>query len=274
MYHTIIPVFNGYFSIDFGSMLNTHASYWPFNSRIEKSPSFVFLIIDEQGGAVLVDTGFSKDYIFGFPPFSSCQREKKDELPASLYLQGFRPDDIKQIIMTHIHWDHTGGMEYFPNSTFYVQAEDFRALFRLQPNEETGYCPSHWIPHLSRVQLVEGNTDVKPGIKLVLSGGHTAGHQMVEVATRAGKVLLGGDLRFDYSVMWQVPQKNWDLLRNGAGQKMFWNRGVLIDIKNWLESRQAWISPLVTDPKPDIESDYFQVLYSHDPGLLSINSIP
>lgn len=275
MYHTIIPIFNGFFSIDFATMLKTPVSYWPFNPQIENSPSFIFLIIDEQGDTVLVDTGFNKDYIFGYPPFSSYQREKKDELPDSLNAHGFQPEDIKQVILTHIHWDHTGGMMFFPASTFYAQAEEFRALFHLLPNEETGYCPSHWLPYLSNIQLIEGNMEIKPGIKLILSGGHTAGHQLVEVETTAGKVLLEGDIRFNYNPIWQVPHENWDSLRRGPGKNMFWSSAVLPAIRDWLERSHFMTSVSNSIPERELKSsDYYRVLVSHDASLLNIKSIP
>ncbi|MDD2619361.1 MAG: MBL fold metallo-hydrolase [Syntrophomonadaceae bacterium] len=274
MYHTIIPIFNGFFSIDFGNMLKTPASYWPFNPQIANSPSFIFLIIDEQGDKILVDTGFSKDYVFGYPPFSSYQRDINQELPKALASRGIIAENINQVILTHIHWDHTGGIGFFPKATFYCQAEEFRVLFRLLPNEETGYCPSHWLPYLERIKLVEGNMEIKPGIKLILSGGHTAGHQMVEVNTRLGKVLLGGDIRFDYSPMWQVPQENWDVIRQGPGKKMFWSNEVLPIIKDWLESNSISIESNQTVQPFQKSSDHHQILFSHDSELLKIKSIP
>lgn len=274
MYHTIIPIFNGFFSVDLASLLNIPESYWPFNPLVDNSPSFIFLIIGEDGTSVLVDTGFSKDYVYGYHPCSSWLQNESDELPHALKARGFQTENIGQVVLTHIHWDHTGGMEYFPNSTFYVQAEDFRALFRLQPNEETGFCPSHWLPCLSRIQVIEGNMEIKPGIKLIHSGGHTAGHQMVEVETKAGKVLLEGDKRFDYSPMWRVPQENWDLLRFGPGKHMFWSSDVLPAVKDWLKTKQALDSPVLPTLKREFSSDYHQTIFSHDPRLLNIKSIP
>lgn len=275
MFHTIIPIFNGSFSIDFGGMLKTPASYWPFNPQFSNSPSFVFLIIDEQGEPVLLDTGFNKEYIFGYPPFSSYQREAKDELPNALSSLGFQAQNIKNVILTHLHWDHTGGMMFFPNSMFYIQAEEFRALFHLLPNEETGYCPAHWLPHLSRIQLMEGDIEIKPGIKLILSGGHTAGHQLVEVETRAGKVLLGGDMGLDYKPLWQVPRENWDWLRCGPGQNMYWSSEVLAILKKWLEAKNYTISDWNPIPERQFKTaDYYRVLGSHDSSLQNIKSIP
>jgi len=264
LFYKVIPVFNGIFTLKF-----TGRSH---NYQLDNIHDFIFLVIDERGEPLLVDTGFDADYIPGTE--FSCKKNRKDEICEAIKKHGFRPEDISTVIQTHMHWDHTGGMNMFPNACFYVQADEFKSMINLRPNEEPCYCPSHWMPVLPRIRLVNGNCNLKPGIRLIHTGGHTPGHQVIEVKTRKGSIILAGDAPFDYDSLWEGGlEKDWDYFKKLHGSRFYWDKEVLPTIKTWLGHQNIHHNPSFGPMGLDeIKMLGDRILYSHDPDLLGFNS--
>jgi glyoxylase-like metal-dependent hydrolase (beta-lactamase superfamily II) len=262
MYHTIYPLFNGCFNI----LMKSARS-------MEDIHCFAFLIVDETGGAVLVDAGFNPEGIPGARTYSTQTDEQR--IKAVIENLGFNPAQVKEVIMTHIHWDHTAGMCDFPGARFYLQADEFRGLLQLNPNEETYFSPADWLPLLPNIELIEGNQEIKPGLKVIHSGGHTKGHQLVEVQTRSGPVYLIGDAPFNYDLLWtQISPEGWQNFREGVGKKFYWEKDVLETIQKWLEESNC-SGPVKEQVLPwsEIKKLGSRLLMSHDARLLQVKSI-
>ncbi|UJR06549.1 hypothetical protein I4U23_010832 [Adineta vaga] len=94
------------------------------------------------------------------------------------------PYMIKYIILTHLHADHTGNLKHFPNAKIYIQHEEYKHGF--QPQEK----------------LVNGDMNILPGLDLILTRGHTPGHQSVRVELPSGAIIImpgdAGDLMENY----------------------------------------------------------------------------
>lgn len=268
MYHTIYPIFIGTFTVRFQDLET------PGFPKVEDIPSFVFLAVDENGGGVMVDTGFNRSNVPGVG--STFVRDESQEIPAALEALGFKGADIPLVVMTHMHWDHTGGMEHFPNARFYVQYFDFMQMLHLNPNEETYYCPDHWMGLLDRMEVVHGRYELKPGIELVRTGGHTHGHQAVKVQTKEGSVVLGGDSPFNYDFLWKnIPEENWQKYREGAGSRFYWKKGAFDTLRKWLDSLDVDV-PYIHEKMPlrEIQKLGDRVVFAHDPSLLGVMRIP
>lgn len=261
-YH-IVPIYNGSFTVRLGEN--------PWFDDIVDIPSFCFLLKGETGPPLLVDTGFDTGFIPGLR--SHYRRSPQEELPQALHRLGVSPDNIELVVQTHLHWDHTGGMKYFPQAGFVVQKRELQSLYRLPPAEECSYCPQHWLPFLDRFQLLDGTAAVKPGIRVRLAGRHTDGHQVVEVDTRAGKYILGGDAPFNYDDLWkQIPAEYWERYRQGPGRKFFWNSAVRTRLGCFL-SQHGWNTDMKAQPLP-VKQLTGQLILSHDPGLKKISCLP
>lgn len=266
MNHIIIPIYNGSFTVRFGQQ--------KFFPDVRNIPSFCFLLIDEQKHPVLVDTGFNPQFIPGVG--SEYKRDTTNELSNALQRFGYSINDIEVIIQTHLHWDHTGGMELFPAARFLIQASELDYIANIPTIEECSFCPSHWISLLPNFQLLQGTTEIKPGLRVIWTGGHTGGHQVVEIQTSIGKVILGGDAPFNYERMWaMIPEELWPIYRQGPGKDFFWTDEIRPIIREFLQQNDHIAEiPLIKQNITKLKSETNQFITSHDPRLLTTKTIP
>lgn len=262
MNHRIYPILTGHFTVSFGNDRNLK---FP---RVQDIPSFIFLIEDEEGEIILVDTGFDLDHIPGSD--SGGIMEGKGDILSAVRNRGFNPSDIKTIIQTHLHWDHTAGLSSFKDAQIIVQASEIEGLFNLRENEETSFCPAHWMDSLERFRLIEGTHQVRPGIELIRTGRHTEGHQIVRVKTADATAVLLGDSPFTYEWLWtMIPDELWIKYRNGEGSNFFWPDGVMDELKLWYNRNK----PPAETAREDMGMKEIKKLgnvhiFSHDPELI------
>jgi glyoxylase-like metal-dependent hydrolase (beta-lactamase superfamily II) len=157
-------------------------------------PCNCFLILGAET-PILVDTGFGSErdmQVYGM---------KGSEIPEQdliLQLRGYgvKPEDVGYIIHTHLHVDHCGKNQFFPNARVVVQRKEIGyGAGELKPY----HCPyiSWFINNLNRMEFLDGDAELLPGVKCVQTIAHTGGHQDVEVQTKAGKAIMCGDNVYD-----------------------------------------------------------------------------
>lgn len=142
-------------------------------------------------------------------------------LAAHLKAAGYQPEQVDEIYITHLHFDHVGGLSQegkaaFPNAV--VRADRRDAEFWLSPaNAEKAQGDAktfiqHAINSLKpyqdaqRFKPFDGNTELVPGVKAVAAHGHTAGHTLYVVESRGQKLVLWGDLMHVAAVQFPQPQ--------------------------------------------------------------------
>ena len=111
-----------------------------------------------------------------------------DDVVSQLALLGLRPDDVTHVANSHFHFDHCGGNEFFPRSTFLVQRRELEAARDPAVLAEKRYAPSAPdFDHPLAYRPVDGEHDVfgDGTVVLIPTHGHTPGHQSLRV--RAGK---------------------------------------------------------------------------------------
>ena len=119
---------------------------------------------------------------------------------------GIRPDKVEHVIATHMHWDHAGNYDLFPNARYHIQdAEMAYATGRYMqypgmnhPYEVDDVCGVVRLNYGGRVVFHNGDAELAAGIGLHFAGGHSAGLQFVTVETARGKVVLASDASHYY----------------------------------------------------------------------------
>jgi glyoxylase-like metal-dependent hydrolase (beta-lactamase superfamily II) len=144
---------------------------------------------------IVMDTGFN--------PVSAARRGRELlRTPAQALLDaGIDPAETKDVILTHMHWDHAGGMEYFPKAMFHLQAAEMAYCtgpcmcepFLKRPFDVDDVKSAVTALYSERLKLHEGTVEIAPGITVHLIGGHSGGIQSIRVPTARGTVVLAGD---------------------------------------------------------------------------------
>jgi glyoxylase-like metal-dependent hydrolase (beta-lactamase superfamily II) len=156
-------------------------------------PLLMFLI-DHPKGLVVFDTGVDVDRVED--PFLEVRPQQR--LDRQITSLGYRPADVRYVILSHLHLDHVGCMPLFPDATFIVRRQELRAAW--WPDAyEGGYDFDALLRtrHLNYLQpATDEALDVFGDGTLVCinTKGHSEGHQsLVVTLPRAGRVVLAGD---------------------------------------------------------------------------------
>jgi glyoxylase-like metal-dependent hydrolase (beta-lactamase superfamily II) len=166
---------------------------------------FVWLIRGE-GREVVVDTGFSK---------AVALRRQRDHIRCptdGLRLLNVDSGTIKEVVITHLHYDHVGNFDLFPAATFHLQDREMQyatGRHMTQPVFSGAFDVEDVVgmvrnTYAGRVRFHDGDDEIAPGISLHFIGGHTMGLQVVRVATRRGNLVLASDATHFYANMEQV----------------------------------------------------------------------
>jgi len=164
---------------------------------------FFVWLLKSPTRTILVDTGFSEE---------TARRRQRDwsRCPVeALRVLGVAPQDVQDVVLTHLHYDHAGNLPRLPNARFHVQDREL--------DYATGRCMCHaTVRHAygvddvvelvrnvyaDRVQFHDGDDVLAPGVELMLIGGHTRGLQSVRVRTARGWVVLASDASHYYENM-------------------------------------------------------------------------
>jgi N-acyl homoserine lactone hydrolase len=176
--------------------------YLPEGGGIMRDPVHCWLV--RGGGAtLLVDTGMADIAVIEKRLKISGIGGGHAALIKCLAAEGLTPDDISHVVLTHMHFDHADNLDLFPNTCVVVQRDELLASVDPVPSQRIFYWKSTINNLLERkrpsgLRLVEGDTDLFPGIRLLRVSAHTEGMQVVVVTTAKGRVALVSDLGDHY----------------------------------------------------------------------------
>ncbi len=198
----------GHFSLDGGSVFGlVPKAIW--NKQIAADEqnrirlALNCLLIQRAGKNILVDCGLGDK----FGPKQRDIFKLNQEPTLEEALNPFcKPEEIDYLLLTHLHFDHAGGVSRynaegqlelcFPRAKVVVQKKEWEAA--CHPSERNkGSYPADNITPLEAagcLQLVEGDHTLMPGIELLFSGGHSAGHQLIKISSKGNSALYVGDL--------------------------------------------------------------------------------
>jgi len=166
---------------------------------------FVWLI---RGGGreIVVDTGFSS---------ATAKRRGRDHIRCpteGLRSLGCDPSAVKDVVITHLHYDHVGNFDLFPAATFHLQDLEMNyatGRHMLEDRHRYAYDVEDVVGmvrrvYAGRVRFHQGDAELFPGLSVHFIGGHTMGLQAVRVATRLGWLVLASDASHFYANMEQT----------------------------------------------------------------------
>jgi glyoxylase-like metal-dependent hydrolase (beta-lactamase superfamily II) len=137
-----------------------------------------------------------------------------DGLERGLAERGVRPDDVTHVTCSHLHFDHGGGLLTgdapdadgelrFPKATHFLQGIEFRAATQPPELQKASYRgPIARIADRGRLREVRGTEEILPGVRLRFTGGHTDGHQAIELDGGTDRGVFFGDL---VPTTWHLP---------------------------------------------------------------------
>jgi glyoxylase-like metal-dependent hydrolase (beta-lactamase superfamily II) len=143
------------------------------------------------GHNILVDSGFYRDNLV--KRWKPADYIRPDE---AVVRAGVKAKDITDVIITHAHWDHAGGVDLFPNAQIWIQKDEF-VYYEARAGKEG--VTAEDIDALKRARsagrlhLVDGEREILPGVRVYTGGKHTYASQYVSVPTKAGPVVLASD---------------------------------------------------------------------------------
>jgi len=187
----------------------------PFADRqwTEWLPTYAW-VIDHPEGIIVVDTGQGAHLLDSGKSLHPYLRwevafrvDAEEEVGPQLRALGVGPRDVKQVVLTHLHVDHDGGLGHFPHSEILVARGELRTA-RGWAGRLRGYLPNRWPSWFSPVPLdltaepwgpfAASRRLTKAGnVIAVATPGHTADHLSVVVEDEGTTVFLAGDTSYN-----------------------------------------------------------------------------
>ena len=164
--------------------------------------AMIVWLVRGNGRNILVDSGFYREQ------FLKAWTVKDFVKPSEAVTQfGVKPEEITDVIITHMHWDHADGMDLFPRARIWVQKDEYNYYTGeawQQKSTHGGIDKDDVLAAVKlnlegRLTLVNGDAqEILPGITCYTGGKHTWQSQYVGVSTRSGTVVLASDNMYLY----------------------------------------------------------------------------
>lgn len=191
--HEVLAVRYGYSQTTRGDCFYRYASYGEPDGEI--AMDFYFWVIRDGSKTYLVDTGASQAAIAKRPGRTRIRGAR-----AALEALTIDPESVTDVILTHLHYDHTGHLCEFPDARLHLQQAEFEfwtGPHARQPPQLSLQEPGD-IRHVARRleqrqgSLVDGDAEVLPGVRMLRVGGHTPGQSIVVVENQQ-TIILASD---------------------------------------------------------------------------------
>ncbi len=198
----------GHFRLDGGTMFGAVPKVlWEKKCAADKKNTIPMcndaLLVKTPDHNILIDTGIGNK--LSDKQLSIFQVSSKWSLITELAEVGLTRADIDLVLLTHCDFDHAGGIVMqnqqreelsFPNAVHYIQQKEWEDVERPNRRAKSTYWPENFalLKKTGKLQIISGDREVVSGVKLIYTGGHTRGHQLVELSSNGETAVHLGDL--------------------------------------------------------------------------------
>ncbi len=200
---------SGYFWLDGGAMFGIIPKpLWEKTNlpdsanRIKLSTRNLLLINGNR--KILIDSGMGNKWDAKSKNIYSINQDEFS-LDNELVKAGIKAAEITDIIITHLHFDHTGGsiklengklIPAFPNAKYYVQKKNFEWAVNPSERDRGSYIKENFVPifQAGLLNLIDNNIDFDDEIEFLVVNGHTFSQQLVKISDSSTTILFCGDL--------------------------------------------------------------------------------
>lgn len=243
------------FRVDGGAMFGViPKALWNRSVTADENNNIVLslnsLVVNTGEKVILVDSGWGDKQDEKF--FRYAYLHGGEGLVPGLAKRGYRPEDITDVIVTHLHADHCGGcfaldssgttVPVFPNARYHISRVQWEWANKSNIREEDAFLPENIKPfqESGRLNLVESDTGLCKGVSLRLYNGHTPGLMLPLIDFRGRKYFFAGDL---------IP--------TSAHIPLLWNMSYEINPLITISEKQSLLTEALSE-------DYI-IIFQHDP---------
>jgi glyoxylase-like metal-dependent hydrolase (beta-lactamase superfamily II) len=197
---------DGTFALDGGQMFGVVPKpLWekklPADSRNRVRLALRCLLVETSKHLALIETGIGDKFDAKYADIYGI--EKSTTLLADLKRVGVRPEDIDIVINTHLHFDHCGWntrreggriIPTFPRARYFIQAGEWEHALHPTARDQASYVPESFRPAEPQTELLEGNQEIVPGIRVEVVSGHTRDLQCVWIESQEEQACFVSDL--------------------------------------------------------------------------------
>jgi len=197
--YELYAVEGGQFRLDGGAMFGVVPKVlWeksnPADEKNRIQMNVRSLLVVGNGRKILVDTGLGHRWTDRQKQMFAIDHSRF-ELSRSLEVIGIKPDEITDVVLTHLHFDHVGGAAAFAKATYWVQKANLSHAHAPTEKDKASFLEQIIEPFLKsgRVKAIEGNVEIAQGVSTWVTHGHTPGQNLVKVTDGKETVLFCGD---------------------------------------------------------------------------------
>jgi len=204
---------SGFFALDGGAMFGIiPKALWQKTNPADDSNRIKLstrnLILQSDSKKIIIDTGMGDKWDEKLKTIYAV--DENISMKSELEQIGLKPEHITDVILTHLHFDHTGGSTVkvngklqpaFPNAKYFVQKQNYEWAMNPSDRDKGSYIKENFIPLIEECVLnfVNGNEKFDDEIEFIVINGHTFGQQMVKISDGTNTILFCADLIPFYS---------------------------------------------------------------------------
>lgn len=199
----------GFFKLDGGAMFGVvPKSLWSRYQQPDENNLCTWamrcLLIEKDDKRILIDTGMGNKQNEKF--FSHYHPHGNTSLLGSLKVKGFSPEDITDVVLTHLHFDHCGGAvskdadgnlyTTFPNATYWSDKEHWNWAINPNAREKASFLKENILPiqEAGQLEFVNEYTKIIPELSFALANGHTEGMLIPHIQFGEETIVFMADL--------------------------------------------------------------------------------